>query len=81
MPPKIAEDKTEGVMVVPQWAMLSWFPHLLAMLVAEPIILPLNGCMLVLSRIGSVHPLHDNYIYVLAVYPGIPGSKRSTTRD
>ncbi|KAJ8036645.1 hypothetical protein HOLleu_20684 [Holothuria leucospilota] len=49
---KIVEDKAEGVMVVPKWATQSWFPQLLAMLIADPIMLPKNKSMLLLPARG-----------------------------
>ena len=56
---KIRDDSAEGLMVVPLWETQVWFPLLMKMLVAHPLILPQGRNLLYLPyKTEQVHPLH-----------------------
>ena len=55
---KIREDKAEGVLVAPLWETQPWFPLLIKMLVAHPLILPQSSNLLYLPyKVKKLHPL------------------------
>lgn len=53
---KICCDKAEGIIVIPLWSSQIWFPRLLQMLVAPPLVMPLD--VLRLPYKDGPHPLH-----------------------
>ena len=53
---KLAKDGGEMVLMVPTWHTQMWYPKLLAMLTAEPLLLPLMKDLL-RSPMGQDHPL------------------------
>ena len=61
---KITTDKARGVLIIPLWPTQSWFPKILGMLVAEPLLLPKNVLNLPF-RPAQTHNL-NNSLYLLA---------------
>ena len=53
---KILKDEAAGIVVVPLWTTQLWFPRLLKMIAAKPVVLPLN--VLSLPYREGFHPLH-----------------------
>ena len=53
---KVEQDQAEVLLVVPMWDTQIWFPLLLRLLVAVPLVLPL-GCLSLPQELGAIHPL------------------------
>ena len=65
---KIWKENSEGVIVIPLWRGQIWFPKLLKMLVAPPLILPLD--VVYLPHKDSRHPLRDKLRLVACLVSG-----------
>ena len=55
---KATTDRATGVLICPIWATQSWYPLLMRMLIAKPLILPLDVLHLPFKE-GSRHPKRD----------------------
>ena len=53
---KILTEDVNGTLIVPLWTTQFWFPRLVRMLIADPIVLPLNVISLPYKE--GFHPLH-----------------------
>lgn len=68
---KIRQDFALGVVVVPKWPTQIWYPHLLRLLVAQPVILRPSSKLLYLPEWPeSVHPLHQKLTLMLCLLSG-----------
>ena len=68
---KIRVDETTALCVLPRWKTQAWWPHMLDMMVGEPIILRASPNLLVLpSNKGELHPLHKKLELVICVLSG-----------
>ena len=54
---KVHQDQAEGLLVVPNWPTQQWFPNVMSMLVARPLLLP--PTVAPLQDSSAVHPLHQ----------------------
>ena len=66
MSPKISLEVVEAVLVVPVWPTQSWFPKLMSMLIAVPLLLPKNVIYLPFNK-ATVHKQHKN-LHLLACH-------------
>jgi len=55
---KVADNRAEGIIIVPLWTTQPWFPVLMKMLVMNPILLPKRSLYLPFSK--EEHPLQKN---------------------
>jgi len=68
---KIQADKATGIIVVPHWPTQAWWPYLMRMLIAAPLILPRNRDTLILpSNPHLLHPLHKTLNLLLCRLSG-----------
>ena len=56
---KIKQDQAEGVIVVPNWPTQAWYPILVRMLVAKPILVHRHPQLLLQPVSSQSHPLYD----------------------
>lgn len=54
---KIQANKAEGILVVPFWTCQSWYPKLMRLLVAPPLIITPRATLLTLPGCQKLHPL------------------------
>ena len=71
---KILEDQTpQGIMIVPLWPTQVWWPQLLRMLIATPLLLPKQQDLLTLSHSSqTLHPLRQHLTMVACLLSGNP---------
>ena len=65
---KVEEDEAEIILILPNWPTACWFPQMLNLLVAVPVLLPKGRSLLSLPHVNmsSPHPLHKR-LQLLAV--------------
>jgi len=68
---KMIDDKAEGIIVVPKWPTQTWFPKLLSMLTADPIILPRNKYLLTQPGSKQHHPLYNRMFLLCCRVSGV----------
>lgn len=56
---KLQEDQSTALMIAPIWPTQFWWPQLLSLLVAQPIILPQHQDLLTMPHSGAHHPLKN----------------------
>ena len=56
---KLEKDQTLALLVAPIWPTQVWWPRLLRLLVATPLMLPQNKDLLMLPHSGAQHPLRN----------------------
>ena len=55
---KLQEDQAQGILIAPLWKTQTWFPKMLHMLIAQPVLLPKDRSLLQLPHNRTVtHPL------------------------
>ena len=54
---KLEKDQTLALLVAPVWPTQVWWPRLLSLLVANPLMLPQDKDLLTLPQSGTLHPL------------------------
>jgi len=59
---KIREDHALMLLIAPVWSTQSWYPLLLQLLTAEPILLPKTDNLLSLPQSKYPHPMRDNLV-------------------
>ena len=74
---KIENDQAEGILIAPKWPTQPWFPKLLSLLVAEPIILPRTKFLLTQPSTGEPHPLNKHLFLMSCRLSG----KNSRTKE
>lgn len=74
---KIEHDQAEGILIAPKWPTQPWFPKLLSLLVAEPIILPRTKFLLIQPSTGEPHPLNKHLLLMSCRLSG----KNSRTKE
>ena len=68
---KIRQDFALGVVVVPKWPTQIWYPHLLRLLAAQPVILrPSRKLLCLPERPESVHPLYRKLTLMICLLSG-----------
>ena len=67
---KWSDDGAEGILICPLWKTATWFPVLLRMLVAPPILLNRGKSTLVLPHSGESHPLYQKLTLTACVLSG-----------
>ncbi len=65
---KITEEEAEVLLIAPVWPNQYWYPRLLQMLHAIPIVFPLRTNLL-LNQMGHTHPLVEQNRLLLAAWP------------
>ena len=55
---KLEEDQGDMILIAPVWTTAAWFPQVLQLLVAEPVLLPRGRGVLKLMHSEMLHPLH-----------------------
>ena len=55
---KLEEDQGDIILIAPVWTTAAWFPQVLQLLVAEPVLLPRGRGVLKLTHSEMLHPLH-----------------------
>ena len=68
---KLEDDEAELILILPNWPTACWFPQMLNLLVAVPVLLPKGRSLLLLLSLPHVntstpHPLHKR-LQLLAV--------------
>ena len=56
---KLENDQTLALLVAPVWPTQVWWPRLLSLLVANPLLLPQDKDLLILPQSGTLHPLRN----------------------
>ena len=56
---KLENDKTLALLIAPVWPTQVWWPRLLSLLVANPLLLPQDKDFLILPQSGTLHPLRN----------------------
>ena len=56
---KLENDQTLALSVAPVWPTQVWWPRLLSLLVANPLLLPQDKDLLILPQSGTLHPLRN----------------------
>ena len=75
---KIREDKAKGVLVVPYWIGATWFPSLLRLLTAHPLLVNPHQRLLTLPAHPQMqHTLHKKLSLLICKVSGVP----SETQD
>ena len=61
---KLREDEGEQILITPLWPTQTWYPVLMNMLTAAPVILPRSIRQLTLPGTVAVHPLHKKLVLI-----------------
>lgn len=69
---KWREDQAEGLLIAPLWMTAPWYPLLLRMLIAEPLLLPKGAQVLRLPHNNKAHPLHRQLQLMVCSLSGKP---------
>ena len=56
---KLENDKTLALLIAPVWPTQVWWPRLLSLLVANPLLLPQDKDLLTLPQSETLHPLRN----------------------
>ena len=56
---KLKNDQTLALLIAPVWLTQVWWPRLLSLLVANPLMLPQDKDLLTLPQSGTLHPLRN----------------------
>ena len=68
---KVRIDRATALCVVPKWTTQAWWPQILEMMVADPMIIPPDQGNLVLpNKKGESHPLHKKLSLVICLISG-----------
>ena len=63
---KIRVDQTTALCVLPRWKTQAWWPHMVDMMLGEPLVLRASPTMLVLpNQPGEFHPLREKLELVI----------------
>ncbi|XP_038062846.1 uncharacterized protein LOC119733328 [Patiria miniata] len=70
---KVELDLTTGVLIFPQWKTQHWFPRLLRLLIATPLVIPKSDNLLYLPHVTeqSRH-LQDRLVMCAGLLSGVP---------
>ena len=69
---KIREDQAEGILVVPEWKSQPWYPMLMKLIVAEPIIFEPNSNLLISLCREKTHPRAGHLRLMATIVSGRP---------
>lgn len=56
---KLENDQTSALLIAPVWPTQVWWPRLLSLLVANPLLLPQDKDLLILPQSETLHPLRN----------------------
>ena len=65
----IQEDQAGCILITPVWKIRPWYPVILSLLVARPLLLPKDSKLLQLPGTDKVHPLCRQKNFSLAAWP------------
>lgn len=75
---KVDQDQAEVIVIAPMWTTQSWYPHLLRLLSAQPILLPRHKWVLQLpQKPEKLHPLHKTLQMIACRLSGKPSVRKT----
>ena len=69
---KLEKDQTSALLIAPVWPTQVWWPRLLSLLVANPLLLPQEKDLLILPQSETLHPLRNQMRLMACLLSGNP---------